>query len=291
MASNTLGPPPGRLFDIGGHRLHLRSMGTQHGAPTVVLETGATGYSGAWAWVQGAVASFARVVSYDRAGLGWSEPSGRRHDAVEIARQLHELLRIADVPRPYILVGHSLGGVFVRVFAHEYPQEIAGMVLVDAANPRQLELPNFRDLVSQTRALFTSELWNNPDLARMVIEQSTIGLPVEQTAEAATLFGSPRHVTSAAAELIDIDATMTQGRRVESFGSLPLTVLTAGSVPPEMAGWLSLQSELVGLSSRATQQIVPDAAHLTLVTDERYAAFVIAAIRRLVRDVRVETQS
>jgi pimeloyl-ACP methyl ester carboxylesterase len=227
-------------------------------------------------------------VSYDRAGLGWSEPTARRHDGAEIAAQLYELLRAADVPGPYILVGHSLGGVFVRVFADRYPRDAAGMVLVDAANPRQLELPNFRDLIHQTRSLFTSQLWENPDLVRAVTEQSTIGLPARQVAEAAILFGSSRHVTAAAAELAEIEATVAQALRARPLGDLRLIVLTAGSIPAEMDGWLALQAELVGLSARATQEIVPGAAHLTLVTERRFAMTVTAAIRRLVETVRIE---
>jgi pimeloyl-ACP methyl ester carboxylesterase len=123
--------------DIGGYRLHLREMGS--GAPTVVLEAGLAGFSLDWGLTQPRVAEFARVVAYDRAGYGWSDPGPAPRDAERIARELHELLRRADIPGPYVLVGHSFGGFTQRMFAHLYPDETVGMVLVDSIHEDMLE--------------------------------------------------------------------------------------------------------------------------------------------------------
>ncbi len=122
-------PPPGRLVDIGGRRLHAQISGCA--GPTVVLEAGLAATSLSWALVQPGIAEFARVLSYDRAGLGWSDDAVVAPTACNAAQDLHLLLERADVPGPFILVGHSFGGLIVRIFEQQWPDRVAGLVLVD----------------------------------------------------------------------------------------------------------------------------------------------------------------
>ena len=130
-------PPPGELVDVGGYRLHINCTGT--GSPTVVIDAGLGDWSTTWAgYVQPEVAKTTRVCTYDRAGMGWSEPGPLPRDAAQFATELHTLLQNANIPGPYIMVGHPLGGLVVRVFVHEHASEIAGVVLVDSMNPKQL---------------------------------------------------------------------------------------------------------------------------------------------------------
>lgn len=123
---------PGRLVDIGGYRLHLNCIGNL--SPTVVLIAGAGDFSFDWGLVQPEIARFARVCSYDRAGFAWSDPGPTPHTMRQEAYELHALLRAAGIKGPYVLVGHSLGGLIARVYAEYYPTEISGMVLVDATH-------------------------------------------------------------------------------------------------------------------------------------------------------------
>lgn len=125
MSSRPAAPPPiGRLVDIGGYRLHLACQGK--GSPTVVMEA-AIGETGLlWSLVQPAVAQTTRACVYDRAGLGWSDPSPSPRTAAVMVEELHTLLATAEVPGPYVLVGHSFGGLLVRLHAARYPQEVAG---------------------------------------------------------------------------------------------------------------------------------------------------------------------
>lgn len=122
-------------MDVGGHRLHLYELGS--GSPAVILESGISASSLNWRRVQMQVAQFARVCSYDRSGLGWSDLSDQPCTPVSLATQLHSLLRSAKVPPPYVLVGHSFGGLIVQAFAAKYPDEAAGVLLVDALDPAE----------------------------------------------------------------------------------------------------------------------------------------------------------
>ncbi|HEY3130412.1 MAG TPA: alpha/beta hydrolase [Acidobacteriota bacterium] len=129
-----IGPPPGKLVDVGGRKLHLLCTGA--GAPTVVLEAGASAFAIDWSLVQPEIARTNRVCSYDRAGYGWSDPGGSGDPGV--AADLHSLLQVNGEHPPYVLVGASKGGLYVRLYHLQYPDEVAGMVLVDPAYEERL---------------------------------------------------------------------------------------------------------------------------------------------------------
>ncbi len=128
-------PPPGELVDVGGHSLHINCVG--EGSPTVILESGSGATSVDWANIQPEVANTTRVCAYDRAGSGWSEPGPGPGDPQQIAGELHTLLGNAGIDGPYVLVGHSFGGLYVRMYDDLYPNEVEGMVLVDSSHPEQ----------------------------------------------------------------------------------------------------------------------------------------------------------
>ncbi len=132
-------PAPGRLVDIGGMRLHLSCAG--EGGPTVVLEAALGASSISWSLVQPGLARLTRVCSYDRAGFGWSDRGPMPRTARRIAWELHTLLERARVPAPYLLVGHSFGGIVARVFARDYRDTVAGVVFVDPAHPEDWVTP------------------------------------------------------------------------------------------------------------------------------------------------------
>lgn len=127
--------PPGRLIDVGGHRLHLHCAGT--GSPSVIFDAALGASSLSWSLVQPEIARITRACSYDRAGFGWSDAGPLPRTAGRIADELRELLRRAEVPPPYVFVGHSFGGLVMRILAARHPRDVAGLVLVDPAHPEE----------------------------------------------------------------------------------------------------------------------------------------------------------
>ena len=122
-------PPPGRLLNVGGPRMHLMESGV--GTPVVVLESGIAASCLNWTNIHSEIARFTRVCSYDRASLGWSDPAGAPRVTSNLVDELHELLNVANISGPYVLAGHSYGGMLVRAYAAKFPDEVAGLVLVD----------------------------------------------------------------------------------------------------------------------------------------------------------------
>src|ERR671921_8443 len=123
-------PPPGEMVDVGGYRLHINCVG--QGSPTVVLDAGSGGFSAQWVRVQREVSDTTRVCAYDRAGMGWSQRGPDPRDAKQISSELHTLLGKAGIEGPYVLVGHSYGGLYMQTYAARYPDEVAGVALVDS---------------------------------------------------------------------------------------------------------------------------------------------------------------
>jgi pimeloyl-ACP methyl ester carboxylesterase len=178
-----LATDPGRLafksIAVGGHQLRMHISG--QGNPAVVFEGGGSGGAGApleaWVLVQPAVSKFARTVSYDRAGIGWSAPGPKPRDARQVARELHTALLNAHVAPPYILVGHSFGGPLNRVFAGMYPDEVVGMVLVD---PTQEEFMDWNQAQSPKHEIRKDEEWKEIQASLTQAHESRVppGIPI-----------------------------------------------------------------------------------------------------------------
>jgi len=268
-------PAPGQLVDVGGYKLHINCTG--EGSPTVILEAGWADYSATWAYVQPEVAKATRVCSYDRAGYGWSDPSPHPRTASWRANELHTLLVNANIQGPYVLVGHSLGGMLVRVYAHIYPDEVVGMVLVDSMHEEQYErLPGAKgsipDLVRQFRTLGVLSTTGIMALAPQMIPSQ--GLPEDVFAQHQVIWATTGFFTTAVAEMNAMLESTAEVRalQITSFGNLPLSVLTAGVYYPNPAQsdaenqqfreeWQAMQSKLTALSSNSKQAIAEQSHH------------------------------
>ena len=131
-------PAPGVLVDIGSHKLHIRCVGPAGGRPTVILEAGGGAFSNSWSLAQDLLSSRVRACAYDRAGLGWSEPGPAPRTMRQEVFELHALLEAAKVPGPFVLVGHSIGGLLVRLYTERYGRDVIGVVLVDPAHESEV---------------------------------------------------------------------------------------------------------------------------------------------------------
>ena len=129
-------PPPGKLFQVNGHKMHIWCEGS--GNPTIVLDAGASMFSTGWRWVMPELSQATKVCAFDRSGLGWSETGAAPYDGITAAEELHQLLEKANVKKPFIYVGHSLGGNLGQIYYQHYPSDLKALVMVEAADPAML---------------------------------------------------------------------------------------------------------------------------------------------------------
>lgn len=276
---------PGRLVDVGGHRLHIYCTGS--GSPTVVLEPGLGEPSSMVAgWIAPAIAADTRVCIYDRAGRGWSEPAAGPEDGVALASSLHTLLERAGEQGPYVLAGHSAGGAYVLNFARLYPDDVAGVVLLDSMHPDQYAAlpgwPTFYETFRRASGLL-------PSLARIGVGRLTSftvgnGLPPKERGDERAFLSTARHYRSVRDEFSQLRTALTQAGQLESLGSKPLIVVTAGKDAQD--GWQPLQDDLARLSSNSIHRNLPNATHASLTEDQRDAAESSQAIRDVIESVR-----
>jgi pimeloyl-ACP methyl ester carboxylesterase len=272
-ADQKIYPAPGELVDVDGHQMHLYCIGT--GSPTVVLESGLGETMLNWTQVQAETAAFARVCSYDRVGFGWSEPVNELAYSPQVASSLHELLKNADIPAPYLLVGHSIGGIHVRNFAHQFPDEVAGIVLVDSSHDSQrAEDPDEgkNPLLSLCRVIAPFGIVRMLNLAESGSETNPHLSPQERQALIATMNRS-HYCQAMANEEAAADVDMSQ-QAPKPLGDVPLTVLTATQSANRLADelpaslieqvnalWAEKQLDLVALSSNSSQVLATESAH------------------------------
>lgn len=282
----------GRMVDAGGFRVRIVSEGESHPGPTVVLECGIAGpTSASWAWVRRGVQRFAPVVAYDRAGLGRSEPGPLPRDGRTIARELHAALASAGIAPPYIIVGHSFGGLIARIFTAEFPADVVGIVLVDSTHPQQLWRPGIRHWHDGVRALLKVAPFSTAlGLMRAVVQFTAVPakhLPEPERTEQLGILSGESHWRGVAREFASWRSlTSPQASACVSLGPRPLVVLTAGLSIKHWPGWTGFQAELARLSPDAEHRLIPGADHALLVVHEAESRAVIEAVRDVVTAVR-----
>jgi pimeloyl-ACP methyl ester carboxylesterase len=285
-------PMPGQLIDVGGHRLHLRCTGA--GAPTVVLEPGAGEMSSNLGWIAPAVARDTRVCVYDRAGRGWSEPASTAQDGAQIATDLHTLLQRGHVPGPYVLAGHSFGGLYVLTFAARYPDEVAGMVLVDSTAPASAANPGTASPghggssngLSRVSALVSTAA--RLGLGRLYARSAFGSLPPRSRDEVRASDATPSTLRSTIDEYLQANASTQEAASLRNFADKPLVVLTAGSGSD--ATHLADQNHLATLSTNSAHRVIDGATHEDLIANEEDAAATTQAILDVVAAVRSQTR-
>ncbi len=294
-------PPPGRLVNVGNHSMHIHCLGT--GTPTVVLEAGVQFWSSQWYWVYRRVAEGTRVCAYDRSGLGWSEPGPGPYDGESMARELRALLGNATESSPYVLVGHSLGGMLVRIYYRLFPDEVAGLVLVDPGIPTEFFEPGedlestcgWRCSAARVAASLGVFRWmyagimTNPEYPAAVVPQTR------------TLLGTPAATYAATRTLSRIGRTAAQTMANDDLDAVPLVILRSQDFGlDEDVDEETLQRrrvrrqrilagmrEILDLSSRSRGPIVVEGSnHESLIMYDRHARIVSEEIDEIVRSIR-----
>jgi pimeloyl-ACP methyl ester carboxylesterase len=276
-------PAPGQLVDVGGHRLHLSCTGS--GSPTVVLEPGLGGSSSDLAWVTAAVARDTTLCVYDRAGRGWSDPAAGPQDAAQIAADLHTLLDRAQVPGPYVLAGHSFGGLYVLSFAARFPDDVAGMVLLDSTAPKPGPAHPAGSEVSPVirRAFALLPAVAHLGVGRLIAQFSYGDLPPSVQASARANGSTARDLSSFLEESLQGGASVQQAAALTDLGAKPLVVLTADT--GHDADWQAAQEHLATLSTNSLHRTA-HATHQSLVGDQADSAAAGQAIHDVVTAVR-----
>ena len=291
-------PARGEMVDVGDYSLHLYCTG-EGGAPTVVMDSGLGGTVLDWQLVQPEVAKFMRVCTYDRAGMGWSDPGAQPRTSQQIVKELHTLLGNAGVQGPYVLVGHSFGGTNMQVYANQYSDEVAGIVLVDSA------------LEDEEAVTLTRSLQPSPVLLKILATIGVTRLPYTLGGEApgqtspdlldeqAAISSHRKDAFAVADETSSLEESFDENRAAPmSLGDKPLIVLTAGPLPSEVITSQGLSQEqarqmdelhsesqidLTRRSQNARQVIVEDSGHYIHV---EHPDLVKDAIRQVVEAAR-----
>lgn len=285
-------PAPGRIVESNGRKMHILCKGNAPG-PTIVLEMGAAEPSPYWWAIQDAAAGFARVVSYDRAGFGWSDKAKGPTSLESRAADLHAVLKAANVPGPYVLVGHSLGGPLIRLFARDHLDETAGLVLVDTPDEAAMFRDAYQTFVRKKMKPMVRMMRFARRFGILRIAESLSpngGPPPQFTPDARLAAAAVRSTALLDTALDDFDAVAKApaGLRREfgfggPLGDRPIAVITHGQkFPPPFDvlefNWDEGQKRLAALSTNSELIVAEKSGHLIQVDEPE---LVIAAIRRV----------
>lgn len=291
-------PVPGAFYEIDGAQMHINCTGS--GSPTVVLEHAASASYMLWRRVQPELSQITRVCSYDRAGHGWSTTRDEPRDAKTIVHELHSLLDKAGVKRPFIYVGHSAGGLYVREYAEEYPGELDGVALLEASSPQQInDLPGWRtsweeDKLDRKRTLWKDRLrvWSGWDrlTGHCHVALSDQDKPFSGQYQAREC--RPGYVDADESELPDFDTSSKQAAGLHTFGPIPLLVISrdpskeSADSPEQVAStqiWQKEQEDSKRLSPKSWRIIANGSGHMIPLDRPD---LVVSQLTLLVNDVR-----
>lgn len=281
-------PPRGTLIEVDGRKQRLVCEGeVRPGEPVIIFESGAYSAAADWGYLQPEVAKTSRTCSYDRAGMGWSEPSKAPRDPATLARELKALLTAAGETGPYILVGHSMAGLLTRAYISQNPRDVVGLVLIDAADPSAIAIPEAQIWIKRYQRLArlgagAAQFGLVKPLAPFYANR--IGLDGLALKEKRRMFGAPSHMRASAAEIAaTIDGAQAAMAADSYLESIPVATITAGPVTEGRTAWKEAQARPARLSKRGSS-INIDAANHTTILGPVYGQAVLDAIARVKRD-------
>jgi pimeloyl-ACP methyl ester carboxylesterase len=274
----------GQLVDVGPYRLHLECHGSR--GPTVILEPGGGGSAASMGLIASGVARDGRVCVYDRAGRGWSDPAESPPDGAQIATDLHTLLERAHVPGPYVLAGHSFGGLYVRTYAARYPDQVAGLVLVDSTAARDAPVPppeaGSYSVLRHVSSLVATT--SRVGVGWLIGDVGFSDLPPKYRDDARATSVTAEGMGGVLDEYGVAGRSEAEAGTLRSLGAKPLIVLTA--TRNNSPGWMADQDKMAELSTNSLHRLEPGAAHADFVDDPVHAGAVTRAVHDVVVAVR-----
>jgi pimeloyl-ACP methyl ester carboxylesterase len=284
-------PPPGMLVNVDGYKMHIYCTG--EGSPTVILDGSNMATVSNWAWVQPEISRTTRVCAYDRADTGWSDISPEANDTEANARALHTLLAKAGEPAPYVLVGHSFGGLYTRMYAEMYPQEVAGMVFVEGTLPdglKQLGKPDVMPNAADENMMDMLPVISRLGLLRLLEFPSTDpDLPEPQRSELQSFLASDKWAEMIKRQNRMFPVLLAQVRPLYGAGSLgdrPLAVIVGSEVVESIPEWNDLFVQQAALSTNHLLVTVEGATHNGIVARRGHALQTSDIILKVVEAVR-----
>jgi pimeloyl-ACP methyl ester carboxylesterase len=286
--------PRGELYDVNGHQMHIVCKG--EGSPAVILQAGLSAESLWWYRVQEQLAQHTKVCAYDRPGMGWSEETGAPHDALTIASDLHALIEAAGIEAPYVMAGHSYGAIWSRIYAALYPDEVAGLTLVDSGlvTPEQFASQSEFDDWKRSNDAIQAILWamQRTGLKRLTAagDFQGAGYPAEIVPELAALQSPNRTFDATYADQIPSYQVLAEASAdAKDLGDLPLIVLWAGDTNTMMEmipALRTLHDEIPTYSTDSETRVIDGAGHGSILGNEAYAQQVSDAILDVVEAAR-----
>jgi pimeloyl-ACP methyl ester carboxylesterase len=278
-------PAPGKLIDIGGRKLHLHCKGDAKG-PTVIIEGGALASGLSYMKAQDAITPIAKVCVYDRAGMGWSDAAPTPRSLESRADDLHVLLERSDLQGPYILVGHSAGGMMVRVFAHKYPKEIAAMILVEASEEQFNTTPESLTRIKQTATQlgFAVNVANaGQDIPQLRVPN---GPPEQDLMQRVSAIKAGQDDFVA---MSNLPAELAKFGGLRTLGEMPLVVIRRGKPDPgfteaQNQQWIEAQARLATLSTRSVMLVAENSGHVVSADQPEMFAMAVRRVLGMLND-------
>lgn len=303
-------PAPGRLIDVNGIKIHINCTGSANGQPPIIIESGMGSPSFSFYWLQEHLSATNKVCTYDRPGLVWSDESGLPNDAETVSTLLHTLVDKAGIKKPFVLAGHSFGGLIMRVYADKYPDDIAALAFLDVSHPDQQERMNFPKEEPVSDWIFAAfDIYASLGLLHVFNPTIEGGIPEglfpdEITEQFMFYLNGAKLPAAAKAEYLGFELSLAQARKVQDLGDIPTVVVVASQkvlqedIPPFMnmtpdelaEKTLGLQQEIAALSSNSKLFKIDEADHGTLVMDKAITVKTADYIREAVKEyMRVHT--
>lgn len=279
--------PPGKLFKVNDYQIHLYCTGS--GSPTVILEAASGGLASSWGWIQPEVSKYTRVCSYDRKGRGWSTGNNETINLEETAKDLHAVLWAAQLEDTYILVGHSLGGIYARKYQERYPDQVVGLVFVDASHPSLIVTSP--EVFEKTKAS-VDEFNIYEQLTYIGLPRAYFAfggqldfatLPEKEQKEMRYFWSNPKHYRSMANENAQSEAIYDQAQKLGKVNPIPVRIVSAADGNTE---WERLQNDLFRISTDSTRVTIPDSTHMSLLFKKEHAERVSSVITNLVESLK-----